>query len=56
VLHRHTVRRAAPPQLRVDSLAVAASGTVTGFPTVTRFARIVVTPTIIGGDIARPSA
>ncbi len=42
-------------QLPVDSLAVAASGTVTGFPTATRFARIVVTPTIIGGDIARQS-
>ena len=40
-------------QLPVDSLAVAASGTVTGFPAATRFARIVVTPTSIGGDIAR---
>jgi peroxiredoxin-like protein len=40
-------------QLPVESLAVAASGTVTGFPAATRFARIVVTPTIIGGDIAR---
>jgi len=42
-------------QLPVDSLAVAGSGTVTGFPTATRFARIVVTPTIVGGDIARQS-
>ena len=42
-------------QLPVDSLAVAASGTVTGFPADTRFARIVVTPTIVGGDSARQS-
>ena len=40
-------------QLPADSLAVGASGTVTGFPAATRFARIVVTPTVIGGDIAR---
>ena len=45
VLHR--------AQLPVESLAVGASGTVTGFPAATRFARIVVTPTVIGGDIAR---
>ena len=40
-------------QLPVESLTVSASGTVTGFPADTRFARIVVTPTIIGGDVAR---
>lgn len=40
-------------QLPVDSLVVGGSGTVTGFPAATRFARIVVTPTVIGGDIAR---
>jgi organic hydroperoxide reductase OsmC/OhrA len=33
-------------QLPVESLAVGASGTVTGFPAATRFARIVVTPTV----------
>ena len=37
-------------QLPVDSLAVGASGTVTGFPGHARFARIVVSPTIMGGD------
>ena len=40
-------------QLPVDSLAVAASGTVTGFPGHARFARIVVSPTILGGDVER---
>jgi osmotically inducible protein OsmC len=40
-------------RLPVDSLAVGASGTVTGFPGNTRFARIVVSPTILGGDVAR---
>jgi peroxiredoxin-like protein len=40
-------------KLPVDSLAVDASGTVTGFPRDTRFARIVVSPTILGGDVAR---
>jgi peroxiredoxin-like protein len=36
-------------RLPVDSVAVAASGTVTGFPHQTRFASIVVSPTILGG-------
>ena len=40
-------------QLPVDSLSVAAGGTVTGFPGHARFARIVVSPTILGGDGAR---
>lgn len=40
-------------RLAVDSLAVSASGTVTGFPGHARFARIVVNPTVLGGDIAR---
>jgi peroxiredoxin-like protein len=40
-------------QLPVDSLEVAASGTVTGFPGNTRFARIVVNPTVLGGDAER---
>lgn len=40
-------------QLPVDSLAVGASGTVTGFPGHARFARIVVSPTILGGDVER---
>ena len=40
-------------QLPVDSLAVGAIGTVTGFPGHTRFARIVVSPTVVGGDVAR---
>jgi peroxiredoxin-like protein len=40
-------------KLPVDSLAVSASGTVTGFPGHARFARIVVSPTILGGDVAR---
>jgi peroxiredoxin-like protein len=40
-------------QLPVDSLAVGASGTVTGFPGHSRFARIVVSPTIMGGDAER---
>ena len=40
-------------QLPVDSLSVAASGTVTGFPGHARFARIVVSPTILGGDVER---
>lgn len=42
-------------KLPVDSLEVAASGTVTGFPSHTRFARIVVSPTILGGDAGRRS-
>jgi peroxiredoxin-like protein len=40
-------------ELPVDSLAVSASGTVTGFPTHSRFAGVVVRPTILGGDVAR---
>jgi peroxiredoxin-like protein len=40
-------------RLPVSSLAVSASGTVTGFPGAARFARIVVSPTILGGAAAR---
>lgn len=40
-------------KLPVDSLAVDASGTVTGVPGRARFAGIVVSPTILGGDLAR---
>jgi peroxiredoxin-like protein len=40
-------------KLPADSLAVSASGTVTGFPIHTRFAGVVVRPTILGGDVAR---
>lgn len=40
-------------RLPVRSLAVKATGTVTGFPASARFARIVVTPTVLGGDPAR---
>lgn len=40
-------------KLPVDSLVVEASGTVTGLPGRPRFAGIVVTPTILGGDLAR---
>jgi peroxiredoxin-like protein len=40
-------------KLPADSLAVRASGTVTGFPTHPRLARIEVKPTILGGDVAR---
>jgi peroxiredoxin-like protein len=40
-------------RLPVDSLAVEARGTVTGFPGNARFERIVVSPTILGGDIER---
>jgi peroxiredoxin-like protein len=43
-------------QLPVDSLGVGAIGTVTGFPGRARFARIVVSPTVIGGDVARQTA
>lgn len=42
-------------RLPADSLMIKASGTVTGFPGHARFARIVVTPTILGGDVARQS-
>jgi peroxiredoxin-like protein len=40
-------------RLPVDSLAVSATGTVTGFPGHVRFARIVVNPRVLGGDSAR---
>jgi peroxiredoxin-like protein len=40
-------------RLAVDSVAVSASGTVTGFPGHARFARIVVNPTVLGGEGAR---
>jgi peroxiredoxin-like protein len=40
-------------RLPVDSLDVSASGTVTGFPGRARFARILVSPTILGADVAR---
>jgi peroxiredoxin-like protein len=40
-------------RLPVDSLAVSATGTVTGFPGHVRFARIVVNPTVLGGDSSR---
>jgi peroxiredoxin-like protein len=44
------LRRAGLP---VDSVAVAASGTVTGFPGRTRFAGIRVNPTILGASVER---
>ena len=40
-------------ELPADSLAVNASGTVTGFPLHTRFAGVEVSPTILGGDADR---
>jgi peroxiredoxin-like protein len=40
-------------RLPVDSLALSARGMVTGFPGDARFARIVVNPTVLGGDSAR---
>lgn len=40
-------------RLVVDSVAVSASGTVTGFPGHAGFARIMVNPTVVGGDGAR---
>jgi peroxiredoxin-like protein len=40
-------------ELPADSLAVSATGTVTGFPLHTRFARVEVSPTILGGDADR---
>jgi len=46
------LRRAGLP---VDSLAVGASGVVTGFPGSARFDRLAVRPTILGGDTARRS-
>jgi osmotically inducible protein OsmC len=39
--------------LTVHSLTVAGKGTVTGFPRDTRFERITVSPTIVGGDTRR---
>lgn len=39
--------------LPVDSVAVTATGTVTGFPGKARFERLVVNPTIVGADTAR---
>jgi peroxiredoxin-like protein len=39
--------------LPLRSLTVAATGTVTGFPRATRFERITVCPTIVGGDARR---
>ncbi|MGH2992034.1 MAG: OsmC family protein [Solirubrobacterales bacterium] len=40
-------------RLPVSSLAVSASGAVTGFPGHARFAHIAVSPTVLGGDAAR---
>jgi peroxiredoxin-like protein len=40
-------------KLPVESLSVGAVGTVTGFPGHARFAGILVSPTILGGDVAR---
>ena len=40
-------------QLLVESISVQADGTVTGHPRETKFARIVVSPGIRGGDAAR---
>ena len=40
-------------RLPVDSLDISANGTVTGFPGHARFARILVSPTILGADVAR---
>lgn len=40
-------------ELPVSSLAISANGTVTGFPRRPRFARLKVTPTILGGDVTR---
>jgi peroxiredoxin-like protein len=40
-------------RLPVESLAVSASGTVTGFPGRARFAGIIVNPTILGADLTR---
>jgi hypothetical protein len=47
-----TLYRAAP-RLPVEPLAVGTSGMVTGFKAAVRFARIVVAPTGIAGDVAR---
>ena len=40
-------------QLPVDSLAIDATGVVTGFPGKSRFERLTVSPTILGGDRSR---
>jgi organic hydroperoxide reductase OsmC/OhrA len=40
-------------KLSVDSLAADASGTVTGVPGRARFTGVVVSPTVLGGDLAR---
>lgn len=42
-------------RLPVQSLAIAATGTVTGYPGRARFARLLVSPTIIGADDKRAS-
>jgi peroxiredoxin-like protein len=42
-------------RLPVESLAVSASGSVTGFPEHARFDRLAVRPTILGGDPLRHS-
>lgn len=42
-------------RLPVQSLQVAATGTVTGYPGHARFARLVVSPTIVGAEIERRS-
>jgi peroxiredoxin-like protein len=42
-------------RLPVASLAVDASGSVTGFPGQARFDRVAVSPTILGGDPSRQS-
>jgi osmotically inducible protein OsmC len=47
------LRRAGLP---VTELRTAATGTVTGYPTTARFAGVVVSPTIVGGDPARADA
>ncbi len=39
--------------LPAASLAVSATGTVSGFPGHARFARLVVSPTIVGADVGR---
>jgi peroxiredoxin-like protein len=47
------LRRAGLP---VDSLRISARGTVSGYPERTRFERIEVSPTIVGGDPGRSAA
>lgn len=55
LLHSNALWVLRHARLPVGSLAIRASGTVTGFSGHVRFARIVVTPTILGGDSARQS-